>query len=203
MAATLWWICGCKKCTMWEFWVKFYWGQNEDYSPGDSISDSLEKLLWGKVNIYVILLTGTTCNQAHIFCRRFLMVSWSLLSWKTAVTMKDINAFLDMRRCKNWAQKICSWKYLSEDLSCQVFPEHRMPHLCSPPWTPFKGVWKSAIAAALDLIPVEVDGKCSWQVPICSWQIPNFRLRNLSFPHPWALPWRLTQGKTLTSISSS
>ena len=34
-----------KKCTMWELWVKFYWGQNEDYSPGDSILDSSEKLL--------------------------------------------------------------------------------------------------------------------------------------------------------------
>ena len=144
MAATLWWICGCKKCTIWEFWVKFYWGQNEDYSPGDSISDSLEKLLWEKVNIYVILLTGTTGNQAHISCRRFLLVSWSLVSWETAVTMKDINAFLDMRRYKNWAQKICSWKCLSEDLSCQVFPEHRMPHFCSPPWTPFRGGLKTS-----------------------------------------------------------
>ena len=30
---------------MWELWVKFYLGQNEDYSLGDSISDSSEKLL--------------------------------------------------------------------------------------------------------------------------------------------------------------
>ena len=30
---------------MWELWFKFYWGQNEDCSPGDSISDSSEKLL--------------------------------------------------------------------------------------------------------------------------------------------------------------
>ena len=34
-----------KKCTAWELWVKFYVGQNEDYSPGDSISESSEKLL--------------------------------------------------------------------------------------------------------------------------------------------------------------
>ena len=26
-------------------WVKFYLGQNEDYSPGDSTSDNSEKLL--------------------------------------------------------------------------------------------------------------------------------------------------------------
>ena len=30
---------------MWELWVKFYLGQNEDYSPGDSFSDSTEELL--------------------------------------------------------------------------------------------------------------------------------------------------------------
>ena len=34
-----------KKCTTWELWVKFYWGQNEDYSLGDSISESSEELL--------------------------------------------------------------------------------------------------------------------------------------------------------------
>ena len=30
---------------MWELQVKFYLGQNEDYSPGGNISDSSEKLL--------------------------------------------------------------------------------------------------------------------------------------------------------------
>ena len=33
-----------KTCTMWELWVKFYLGQNENYSLGDSISESSEKL---------------------------------------------------------------------------------------------------------------------------------------------------------------
>ena len=30
---------------MWELWVKFYLEQNEDCSPGDSPSDSSERLL--------------------------------------------------------------------------------------------------------------------------------------------------------------
>ena len=30
---------------MWELWIKFYLGQNEDCSLGDSTSDSSEKLL--------------------------------------------------------------------------------------------------------------------------------------------------------------
>ena len=41
---------------MWELQVKFYLGQNEDCSPGDSISESSEKLLQrggGKVSMYV------------------------------------------------------------------------------------------------------------------------------------------------------
>ena len=32
---------------MWELRVKFYLGQNEDGNPGDSVSYSSEKLLWG------------------------------------------------------------------------------------------------------------------------------------------------------------
>ena len=35
------------KCTVWKLWVKFYFGQNEDCSLGESVSDSPENLLWG------------------------------------------------------------------------------------------------------------------------------------------------------------
>ena len=34
-----------KKCTTWELQVEFYWRQNEACSPGDSASDSSERLL--------------------------------------------------------------------------------------------------------------------------------------------------------------
>jgi len=89
--------------------------------------------------------------------------------------MKDFSAFLDIRRHKNWAHKISSWKYLTiwrPVLPVSTSPpqhQHRGPHSCSPPWAPFRGCWKSAAAAAPDLILVEVDGKCPWQVTICSW----------------------------------
>ena len=54
---------------MLEWWVKFYLEKNEEYSPGDSISESFEKLLQrgmggggggggGAVNIDVILVKG-------------------------------------------------------------------------------------------------------------------------------------------------
>ena len=43
--------------------------------------------------------------------------------WRGAdVTMKDFSPFLEMGRCNNWAHKIFSRKYLSEDLFCQ-FPQ--------------------------------------------------------------------------------
>ena len=80
------------------------------------------------------------------------------------VTMKDISAFLDMRRYENWAHKIGSWKYLSEDLFCQLshLPQHRGPHFCSPPWTLLRGCWKSVAVAAHGLILVEVDATCQF-----------------------------------------
>ena len=34
-----------KRCTMWDLWIKFYLGQNEYGSQGDSTSDSSERLL--------------------------------------------------------------------------------------------------------------------------------------------------------------
>ena len=53
-----------KTYTTWELWVKFYLGQNEDYSLGDSLSDSSEELLWrsGEVSLYVILVKGDMCT---------------------------------------------------------------------------------------------------------------------------------------------
>ena len=69
------------------------------------------------------------------------------------------SAFLD-RRGKNWAHKIIYCKYLSEHLFCQFFPEPRVLHSWSPPWTPLRGCWRSIAAEAPSLILVEVDGKC-------------------------------------------
>ena len=73
------WSVDQKKCT-WELWIKFYWGRYEDLSPGDSTWVGSEKLLQrgrGMVSIYVILWRENTYSQAHIFCRNFLLVSWS------------------------------------------------------------------------------------------------------------------------------
>ena len=71
-----------KKSTMWELWVKFYLGQNEDYSPGGSITDTSQKVPWRgsrEVSIFVILGKRGVPKINHIYCRRFLLVLWALL----------------------------------------------------------------------------------------------------------------------------
>ena len=56
-----------KKSTMWELWVKFYLGQNEDYSLGDSLSDSSAELLWS--------LGGGGCQNIYNFGERLYVHS--------------------------------------------------------------------------------------------------------------------------------
>ena len=91
--------------------------------------------------------------------------------------MKDFSAFLDMGSYKNWAHKIGFWKYLSEYLSCQFSPEHKVLHFCSPPWTPFSRCGSSAVATTHCLILAEVDDKYPWQVPTCSWQALKYNIK--------------------------
>ena len=103
---------------------------------------------------------GKALNQASIFLDVFC------LSPETVIVMKDFSAFLDMRRFKNWAHKVSSREYLPIwRLILPIFLEHRVPRFHSPPWTPFSRYWKSAAAAAHDLI---LRGR--WQVPVYSWQ---------------------------------
>ena len=116
-----------KKCTMWELWVKFYLQQYEDWIQGDSTSDSSEKLFQkgrGKGQYICDFGKGGVHASKHVFCRKFLLVSRSFCqSQEIIITMKDFSAFLDMRRYKNWADKI--WGPV-----LSVFPEDRV--LLSP-----------------------------------------------------------------------
>ena len=69
--------------------VKFYWEQNEDDSPRDSISDSSKKLLLsggGKVIYWPYILRdfsegGTSCHTQH---------SWQRLATSHEEQMKQI-----------------------------------------------------------------------------------------------------------------
>ena len=71
-SANLWLTLSTEKKKKHSVWVKFYLGQNEDDSLGDSISDSSEKLLQrGKVSIYVILVKGEYMQLSTYFFVRF------------------------------------------------------------------------------------------------------------------------------------
>ena len=148
---------------MWELWAKFYLGQNEDYSLGDSISDSPEKELqrgrWKVSVVYdaMILVRGVHAAE-YTFWQRLTAHCKKQMSLLMILVL-----FLDMRSCKNWAHKIFSWKYptVEADLFCHFSQSTEcLPHSWSPPWTLCRGCWRSAAPAVHDLILVEVDGKC-------------------------------------------
>ena len=85
--------------------------------------------------------------------------------------MKEFSAFLDLKRGKSWAHKISSGKYLTlQRPLLPAFPKHRVPGSWSLPWTPFRGWWRSATAAAPDLILIKVDGKCQFVVDSTNFQ---------------------------------
>lgn len=76
----------------------------------------------------------------------------------SCVTMKDFSACLDMQIIKS-----SSLKYLSEDLSCQFYPQSALclisalhPDLFS------EDVENQQLHQHQDLILVEEDGKCPW-----------------------------------------
>ena len=90
-------------------------GENEDSSPGDSISDSSERLLKkgsGGRSIYRILVKGEFNAIKHLLYKRF-----SAHPEEADVTTKGFSAFLDMKRCKDWDHEISSGKYLSKTCS--------------------------------------------------------------------------------------
>ena len=158
---------------MWELQIKFYVGQNEDYSLGDSTSDSSEKLLqisraegqhmkdFGEWEIHAI---------KHIFSQKVstslvksLLVNKESLPWRILVFFQ-IWGDIRVGFIKSTPENI----YLRTSLAsfppsteCLISALH--PELLSG------GCWKSAAAIAHDLILVEVDSKCQWQVPICNW----------------------------------
>ena len=151
-----------KKCTTWEFQVKFCGGQNEDCSPGDSTSDSSEKLLqrgrWGKINIYVILVKGRSCNQAHIFVG-FASHEKQMSPQRNLVLFQiwgDARTGLIISAPKNILLKTCQFPEGTEclilDLRCKllqgVLEVSSHSSTCFNPWRQ--------------------------QVPICSWQWPPF-----------------------------
>ena len=113
---------------------------------------------------------GSTCNQARIFLKASVSLMKTLLVTRNSVTMKDISVFPDMRRDKNWAQKISSWEHLMTwrpDLLVSPLSRESLISAFHPQL--LQGYWRPAAAAAHDSILMEVDDMHSWQGPVCSW----------------------------------
>ena len=175
-----WKLLTLKKCTIWELRVKFYLGQNEDYSVGDSLSDSSEKLLQSggresNVSIYVILVKGKYMQSStflnyyffFFFGRRFLLVKRQASPWRNLVLFSiwgDTRVRLIKSAPENICLKACSASFppSTEGLIFALLPE-----LSSG------GCWWSAATVARD--------RGKWQVPICSWQLTE-RGRNNQKP---------------------
>ena len=72
-----------KKWTISELQVKFYLGQNEDCSPGDSTSDSSEKLLLrGNIGIVILVKRGYMQACTYFLSEIFFLSEEWLLPWK-------------------------------------------------------------------------------------------------------------------------
>ena len=125
-----------KKSTMWKLQVKFYLGQNEDCSPGDTLQIALRncsKEAGGGSAYMWFWWRGNTCKHTN-FPRRFLLFSWSFASHeKQASLWKILVLFLGMGRYKNWAHKIGLWKYWTiwRPVPPVFLSEHRVSRFCS------------------------------------------------------------------------
>ena len=165
--------CWLKRCTIWEFWVKFYLGQNQDCSPGAGTSDSSERLLQRGSrtrSIYDFGEVGVQCSQAlalqKVFC-------WSE---GADVTLNGFSAFLHMKRCKDWDHlkrsnyiNICSTRFPGAQ-SASLHPELTLGEVLKVDRCSSTGSTSTETDGKCLCYCRSVAGKCFWQVPVCSWQ---------------------------------
>ena len=146
----------CESCELSFIWDKMRTLAQETASQ--IALRNCSKEIVGKVSIYLILVKGEEYMQSSTY---FFFAEGFCWSQGAGIIMKNVSAFLDLRRYKNWAHKIgpSIWRPVPP-----VFLEHRAPHFCSLPWAPLRGCWRSATSAACDLIPVEEDDKCQFVV---------------------------------------
>ena len=120
-----------KKYTVWELWTKFYLGQNEDYSLGNSISGlrNCSKDAVRKVSLYVILGKGAYIQSSICFSSK---VSTGLV--KVIANQKQMSPWLIVVLSQIWGDaRIGLINSSPENISptiwrsvLQFFPEHRV-----------------------------------------------------------------------------
>ena len=100
---------------------------------------------------------GAGCH-AHILQKFSAGLVKVTTSHRHQSSLTDFSVFLNMRRCRNWAHKIFSWKHLRAHSSS--FPRAQSASLLSPPWAPLRGCCGLSAAVAHVLLHVEANGKC-------------------------------------------
>ena len=105
--------------------------------------------------------------------------------------MKRSSVFLDMRRCKDWDHKICSWKYPNHLKTCPTrFPGAQRALL--PPERPCGGL---KVSSCRSTVSTEADDKrpCHWQslamllAKASLWK--KVKVKALSRVRPCVTPW--------------
>ena len=107
----------------WGFYRQEYWSGLPCPPPGDLPNLGIEPR---SPTLQVDSLLSVTpgkplVKREYKQSSTFFSIRVPLLSWSCLLFLWSLLPFLDMRRYKNLAHKIGSWKYLSEDLSCQFF----------------------------------------------------------------------------------
>ena len=145
---------------MWELQIKFYLGQNEDYSSGDSMSDSSKQLLQRarKEGQYICSFGegGVYAIKHIIFHWRFLLVKRSSRHHEGISCFSRYEEIQELGLIKSSPENIL----LSEDLFCQFSQSIACLISALHPELLSGGCWRSATAAAHDLSFAEVDDKC-------------------------------------------
>ena len=149
---------------MWELQIKFYWGQNEDYSSGDSISDSSKQLLQSarKKGKYICDFgeEGIYAFKHIIFHWKFLLVKRSSRHHEGISCFSRYEEIQELGLIKSSPENIClkTCPASFPRIECLVSALH--PEL-------LRACWRPAAVAAQDLTLIEADGKNPRQEPIC------------------------------------
>ena len=172
----------------------FIWGLTEDYSLGDSLSDSSDKLLsrgrreWASVYM-IFWRLGNTCSQAYI-----LLV---IASHKDQISQLMILVlFYIWEDARIWGH----WNF-SLHMHLNYLGAHISKTQNVSSWIPFRVCCRSATTVANDLILVELE----WQATYFCLQYPLLVINSTKVweeCHDPFVPWRyeglfLGQARTL------
>ena len=93
-----WEVSNFLKGTVWEMWVKFYWGQNENYSVWNSAEKMLQRVKEGRRKNICDFGEGSYAPPSTHFTKDSREPR-RLLLWGADVSISNFSAFLDVRRC--------------------------------------------------------------------------------------------------------